>query len=351
LGTFWKPARLAGARKNMTAQAPLSIRIIAEIGSVHDGSFGNAVKLIEAAAACGADTVKFQTHIAEAETVADAPMPSYFTGEPRMAYFRRTGFSLDQWRELRAACGRCGVNFLSSPFSLEAVDLLESVGVAAYKVPSGEVSNLPLIERIAATGKPVLLSSGMSNWTELDAAVAALRSGGRITMLQCSSAYPCPPEQVGLNVLAEMRARYGLPVGFSDHTKGPAAAFAAAALGASVIEKHFAFSRLMYGSDAANAMEPEDFCAMAQGLRDIWTMLAHPVDKNDVTPYAEMKRVFEKSIVTARPLGEGHALLRCDLAFKKPGDGIAAARWRELIGRRLRRAAAADHKLCFDDLA
>jgi N-acetylneuraminate synthase len=228
---------------------------------------------------------------------------------------------------------------------------LETVGVAAYKVPSGEVSNLPLIEKIAATGKPVLLSSGMSDWKELDAAVGALRGGGPVTVLQCSSAYPCPPQQVGLNVLAEMRARYGLAVGFSDHTRGPAAAFAAAALGATLVEKHFAFSRLMYGSDAANAMEPEDFRAMAQGLRDIWTMLEHPVDKNDIAPYAEMKRVFEKSIVTARPLGEGHALERGDLAFKKPGDGIAAARWREVIGRRLRRAAAADHKLSFDDLA
>jgi N-acetylneuraminate synthase len=333
------------------SSVPSTVRIIAEIGSVHDGSFGNAVKLIEAAAACGADTVKFQTHIAEAETLADAPMPSYFTGERRMAYFQRTGFSLGQWRELRAVCERCTVNFLSSPFSLEAVDLLETVGVAAYKVPSGEVSNLPLLEKIAATGKPVLLSSGMSNWTELDAAVAALRGGGSVTVLQCSSAYPCPPQQVGLNVLAEMRARYGLAVGFSDHTRGPAAAFAAAALGASVVEKHFAFSRLMYGSDAANAMEPEDFRAMAQGLRDIWAMLEHPVDKNDMAPYAEMKRVFEKSIVTVRPLGEGHVLQRADFAFKKPGDGIAAARWRELIGRRLRRAATADHKLSFDDLA
>jgi N-acetylneuraminate synthase len=335
----------------MAAQTLPATRIIAEIGSVHDGSFGNALKLIEAAAACGADTVKFQTHIAEAETLADAPMPSYFTGEPRMAYFRRTGFSLEQWRELRAACERCAVSFLSSPFSIEAVDLLEAVSVAAYKVPSGEVSNLPLLEKIAATGKPVLLSSGMSDWKELDTAVAALRGGGPVVMLQCSSAYPCPPEQVGLNVLAEMRARYALPVGFSDHSRGPAAAFAAAALGASVIEKHFAFSRLMYGSDAANAMEPEDFRAMAQGLREIWAMLAHPVDKNDVTPYAEMKLVFEKSIVTARPLGEGHPLQRSDLAFKKPGDGIAAARWRELIGRRLRRATSADHKLNFDDLA
>jgi N-acetylneuraminate synthase len=335
----------------MTHSNTCAFRIIAEIGSVHDGSFGNAIKLIEAAAACGADAVKFQTHIAEAETLADAPMPSYFAGEPRMAYFRRTGFSPDQWRQLRDACLRCGVVFLSSPFSLEAVDLLEDIEVAAYKVPSGEVSNIPLLEKIAATGKAVLLSSGMSSWADLDAAVAALRGGGPITLLQCSSAYPCPPERVGLNVLADMRSRYGLPVGLSDHTMGPAAAFAAAALGATLIEKHFAFSRLMYGSDAANAMEPEDFRAMAQGLRDIWTMLEHPVDKNDTAPYGEMKRIFEKSIVTARPLGEGHALERGDLAFKKPGDGIAAARWREVIGRRLRRAAAADHKLSFDDLA
>jgi N,N'-diacetyllegionaminate synthase len=328
-----------------------SPQIIAEIGSVHDGSFGNAIKLIEAAADCGADAVKFQTHIAEAETLADAPMPSYFKGEPRMTYFRRTGFSPAQWKELRAACERCGVTFLSSPFSLEAVDLLEDVGVAAYKIPSREVSNLPLLAKVAATGKPILLSSGMSNWTELDAAVAALRTGGPITVLQCSSAYPCPPEAVGLNVLAEMRARYALPVGFSDHTNGPAAALAAAALGATVIEKHFTFSRLMYGSDAANAMEPENFRALARGLRDIWTMLAHPVDKSDASKYSDMKRIFEKSVVTAGALAAGHALSENDLAFKKPGDGIPAARWRELLGRRLRDATPADHKLSFVDLA
>ncbi|RDV03143.1 N-acetylneuraminate synthase family protein [Undibacter mobilis] len=325
--------------------------IIAEIGSVHDGSFGNAIKLIEASAACGADTVKFQTHIAEAETLADAPMPSYFTGEPRMAYFRRTGFSNEQWIALRDACARVGVTFLSSPFSLEAVDLLEAIGVGAYKVPSGEVSNLPLLEKIAATGKPVLLSSGMSNWKELDAAVEALKKGGPVTILQCTSAYPCPPEEVGLNVLGAMSARYGLPVGFSDHTHGCAAAFAAAALGAVAIEKHFTFSRLMYGSDAANGMEPDDFRAFTKGLRDIWTMTGSPVDKDNLEPFSEMKRIFEKSVVTARALGVGHVLTEGDLAFKKPGDGIPSARWRELLGRPLRRALAADTKLSLDDLA
>jgi len=325
--------------------------LIAEIGSVHDGSFGNACKLIEAAAACGADAVKFQTHIAEAETLRDAPAPSYFVGEPRFEYFRRTGFSLEKWRQLRAVCAANGVTFLSSPFSLEAVDLLEEVGIDAYKIPSGEVTNLPLLERVVETGKPVLLSSGMSSWAELDAAVAALRPGGTVTILQCTSAYPCPPERVGLNVLAEMRKRYGLALGYSDHTQGPAAALAAAALGARVIEKHFTFSRLMYGSDAANSMEPSDFRQLAAALREVWAMLDAPVDKDDLSPYREMKRIFEKSVVTALPIPAGKIIERDDLAFKKPGDGISAGRYRELLGRRAARALTPDHLLAESDLA
>ena len=328
-----------------------NVSIIAEIGSVHDGSFGNATKLIEAAARAGADVVKFQTHIADAETLPNAPMPSYFKGEPRKDYFRRTGFSLPQWRELKAVCEGNGVSFLSSPFSQEAVDLLEELEVDSYKVPSGEVSNVPLLEYLAQTGRPVLISSGMSDWSELDAAVAALDGGGPVTIMQCSSAYPCPPEQVGLNVLAEMRSRYCLPVGYSDHTTGPAAPLAAVALGATVIEKHFTFSRLMYGSDAANSMEPDDFAAMCRHIREIERMLAAPVDKGDAAPYSEMKRIFEKSIVTARPLAAGATLTRLDLAFKKPGDGIPAAQYTNVVGKRLSRDLPCDHKLTMDDLA
>jgi N-acetylneuraminate synthase len=141
-----------------------------------------------------------------------------------------------------------------------------------------------------------------------------------------------------------MRQRYALPVGFSDHTNGPAAAIAAAALGARVVEKHFTFSRLMYGSDAANGMEPEDFRRLAASLHEVWAMLANPVDKDEVARYAEMKRIFEKSVVATRPVAAETALCREDLAFKKPGDGIPAARWRSLIGRRLRHGVAADHK-------
>ena len=326
------------------------LSVIAEIGSVHDGSFGNACKLIEAAAASGADVVKFQTHIAAAETLPNAPMPPYFKGEPRFQYFERTGFTRSQWEEIRHVCVGNAVQFLSSPFSMEAVELLEAVGVDVYKIPSGEVTNLPMLEVIAETGKPVLLSSGMSDWAELDAAVGVLQRGGPLCIMQCTSAYPCAPERVGLNVIAEMQNRYRLPVGFSDHTLGSAAAYAATALGATVIEKHFTFSRLMYGSDAANSMEPFEFLQFCAGLREIWTMLEHPVDKDDLAPYREMKRIFEKSLVSTRPISQGEVLSLENVAFKKPGDGISAARWTEFKGRRAARAIEADRLIHEQDL-
>lgn len=324
--------------------------IIAELGLVHDGSFGNACRLIEVAASCGADAVKFQTHIFDAESLPDAPSPPYFSEEPRMEYFRRTAFTPWQWARLSEVAHRNGVDFLSSPFSIEAVELLERINVCAYKIPSGEATNIPLLERIAATGKPVYLSSGMSDWSELDRAVEVLRNGGPLTVMQCSSIYPCPPERVGINVIGEMRQRYGLPVGFSDHTLGLAASAAATALGATVIEKHVTFSRLMYGSDAKHSMEPEDFRRFCTELKAIGTMLAHPVDKASCREYATMKAIFEKSIVLAVPLSAGTVLERSHLAFKKPGDGISAANYKKIIGRRVKRDLPANHKLLEEDL-
>jgi N-acetylneuraminate synthase len=324
--------------------------IIAEIGSVHDGSLGNACELVKLAAACGADVAKFQTHIAEAETLINAPAPSYFQGEPRWEYFRRTAFTADQWLQIKSTCEEVGIQFLSSPFSEAAVDLLEKVGVASYKIPSGEVTNLPLLEKVASTGKPIYLSSGMSDWKELDAAVEILLYGGPLCVMQCTSAYPCPPERAGINIISEMSRRYGLPVGFSDHVDGFAAAFAAAAMGASVIEKHLTFSRRMYGSDAANAMEPDDFTKYCQGLRDVWRMADNPVDKDDLNEVREMKRIFEKSIVTSRQLKAGTLLCKDDITYKKPGDGISAARFRDIVGRITLRDLEAEHILREVDL-
>ncbi|MDX2227610.1 MAG: N-acetylneuraminate synthase family protein [Verrucomicrobiae bacterium] len=325
--------------------------IIAEIGSVHDGSFGNACKLIEAAAQCGADAVKFQTHIAEAETLPQAPAPAYFQGEPRFSYFQRTAFSETQYRALMTVARENKVLFLSSPFSLEAVDFLENIGMAAYKIPSGEVTNLPLLEKIASTGKPVLLSSGMADWDEMDRAVNALQNGGPLTVMQCSSRYPCPPEKVGLNVMLEMGRRYPEAVmGYSDHTLGLAAPVAAAALGARVIEKHFTFSRLMYGSDARHSMEPAEFSQLTAALREVWSILDHPVDKSRSDEYAEMKRIFEKSIVLAAAIPAGTILTRAHLQFKKPGDGIRADRVASVLGKKTTKPLPAQHTLTYEDL-
>jgi N,N'-diacetyllegionaminate synthase len=326
--------------------------MIAEVGSVHDGSFGNATKLVDVAAECGADAVKFQTHIAEAETTRDAPMPSYFRGEPRFEYFERTSFRPEQWEALASHARRRKLEFLSSPFSSQAVDLLEEVGVTRYKIPSGEVTNLPMLARIAETRKPVFLSSGMSNWKELDTAVATLsRHGGAVTVMQCASMYPCANERVGLNVLAEMQQRWSLPIGYSDHTLDNHACFAAVALGAVALEKHLTFSRKMYGSDAAHSAEPDQFAELVKGVRAISAMLANPVDKNDISSYRTMKDIFEKSVASVVDIPAG-AVIRADmLGIKKPGTGIPAAKFDSVVGRRAARAIKADRVLNDADLA
>lgn len=317
------------------------VDVIAEAGMNHDGSLGNAIRLAEVAAECGADAIKFQLHDAAAETTRDAPSPPYFQRESRWEYFERTAFTDDEWATLKSACDAAGIEFLCSAFSTEAVERLEKIGVRRYKIGSGEMTNLDLIRRVASTGKPLLLTSGMSSWEELDRAVEAAGDAD-VTLLQCTSAYPTPPEGVGLNVIGELRERYGKPVGFSDHSVGNYAAFAAVALGAVVVEKHFTLSKQGYGPDASLSLEPDELEDLVDGIRDIETMLANPVDKNDVEPFQEMKRVFEKSVVTVANIPAGATIERAMLAAKKPGTGIPAARIDEVVGRAARDAIAAD---------
>lgn len=329
----------------------MDIFIIAEFGMLHDGSFGNACKMAEAAKECGASAVKFQIHIAEAETLPHAPMPTFFKGEPRWDYFKRTAFSFDQWKKLKLHCDDIGIEFMSSPFSIEAVDLLERLGLARYKIPSGEVTNIPFLEHVAKTKKPVLLSSGMSNWDELDAAVNVFRkSGNPLTVLQCTSLYPTPPEKVGLNSMLEMKTRYGLPVGLSDQSLTNYAGFAAASLGASVIEKHVTLSRYCYGSDAAHSVEPREFAEFVRGVREIETILNNPVDKNDLSLFREMKKVFEKSIVSVKKIPAGTVITESLISVKKPGGGIPPARLHEIIGKRAKRDIKPDQILLKNDI-
>ena len=326
--------------------------IIAEIGNTHEGSVGLAKQFIKAAADCGVDAVKFQTHIFEAESLPSAPNPSYFKDETRKEYFERTAFTIEQYKVLKDyAENECKVDFFSSPFSLEAVDFLMEVGVSTFKIPSGEVSNIPLLEHVAKTGKNVILSSGMSSWEELDRAVAVFKDKEKLTILQCTSEYPCKPENAGLNVMLEIKERYQCKVGFSDHTLGIGVPLTAVVLGATLVEKHFTLSKLMYGSDAKNSTEPKEFKHMVDNIRAAELAISSKIDKNEkVKELGEMKFVFEKSIVSARELKAGHVISEEDLVYKKPGDGIPAKDYKNVIGKKVIKNIAANEKIEFSQI-
>lgn len=332
---------------------PSGCLVIAEVGQAHEGSLGNALAYIDAAAAAGADAVKFQTHIAAAESTPREPWRVRFSpqDETRFGYWKRMEFTPAQWELLASRAAERGIFFLSSAFSFEAVDLLERIGVPAWKVGAGETVNLPLIERMARTGKPVLLSSGMSGWAEMDAAVACVRAAGApVAVFQCTTKYPCPAEDTGLNVLAELRQRYGCPVGLSDHSGVTHAGIAAAALGASMIEVHITFSRACFGPDVPASLTLDELATLVQGARFVKTALAHPVDKDAMAAgMSILKRTFGRSIVAARDLAPGTRLAASDIALRKPGGGLPPDRFHSIPGRVLRREIAANEALTEED--
>jgi N,N'-diacetyllegionaminate synthase len=328
--------------------------IIAEVAQAHDGSLGLAHAFIDAAASAGAGAVKFQTHIAAAESTPAEPFRVHFSRQDatRYDYWKRMEFTEDQWRGLAEHARERGLLFLSSPFSPEAADLLLRLGVPMWKVASGEVSDSPLFERIAASGLPVLLSTGMSAMAEIDAAVERLRARGLpVTVLQCTTAYPCPPEQIGLNLIPFFRGRYGGPVGLSDHSGTIYPGLAAATLGIEALEVHLTLSREMFGPDVPASLTTAELKQLVDGVRFIETMLAHPVDKDEMAQTMQpLRDLFTKSVVARCALPAGTVLAAHDLAAKKPGTGLPAARLPELVGRRLRRALAADEMLQESDL-
>jgi N-acetylneuraminate synthase len=234
---------------------------------------------------------------------------------------------------------------------LEAVDLLENAGVKMYKIPSGEITNLPLLEKVARTGKRIFLSSGMSNYSELDEAVnTILEYNSDLTVMQCSSQYPCPYEEAGLNVIQQLKQRYSCPVGFSDHTPGVAASFAAVVLGATVIEKHFTLSKKLYGPDSKNSLKPEEFKHLVDGIRQIEIMLNHPVDKDDLTKYHDMKHIFQKSIVSSMDIPAGTIIKPEMIALKKPGGGLSPKNYNIIIGKIVNKDIPKNTQLSNEDI-
>lgn len=332
-----------------------AIVVIGEVAQAHDGSLGAAHAFVDAIADAGADAVKFQTHIAAAESRTDEPWRVAFSYEDatRYDYWKRMQFSPEAWLGLRRHCDDRGVAFLSSPFSLEAIDMLRDVGVAAWKIASGEVVNPPLLDAVAHTGEPVLLSSGMSAWSELDDAVTRLRNAGAgpLAVLQCTSSYPVPPELVGLNVLGELRERYDCATGLSDHSGTIFPSLAAVALGARVLEVHVTLSREMFGPDVPSSITSPELATLVQGVRYLDAAVAAPVDKNAAAAeLAPQRALFGRSLVARHALCAGHVLKDGDLAAKKPGGGIPPTQLDALIGARLRRALRADEPLRHDDV-
>ena len=314
--------------------------MIAEIGQAHDGSLGILHSYIDALAATGVDAVKFQTHIAEAESSEAEPFRINFSYEDatRYDYWKRMSFSLEQWKGIKEHCEEKGLEFMSSPFSQAAVDLLEAIGVQRYKIGSGEVNNFLILEKIGRTGKPVLLSSGMSSFAELDAAVEFLgKFGNELTILQCTTSYPTPPEKVGLNVIPELKRRYPQArIGLSEHTGKIYTGLAAVALGAEVLEFHAVFDRRLFGPDASSSLMIDEIKELVDGVRFLETALAHPVDKSDASAFSDLKKIFEKTLAVNKDLPEGHTLRFEDLEAKKPAQqGISATLFEEVIGRKL----------------
>ena len=328
--------------------------VIGEVALTHDGSLGLAHAFVDAIANAGADAVKFQTHIAAAESTPSEPFRVKFSRQDatRYEYWQRMEFTEEQWRGLAEHARERGILFVSSPFSLQAVELLERVGQPFWKIASGETSNAALLDRVCQTGIPVLLSSGMSPMTEIDDAVARVKKRGRqVGVFQCTTAYPCPPEKIGLNLLDVYRQRYGCWVGLSDHSATIYPGLAGAALGMEMLELHVALSREQFGPDVIASVTTTELRQLVDGIRFIERMHASPVDKDVLaTETAPLRRLFTRSLVARADLPAGTLLTAEHVAIKKPGTGLAPERLDEVVGRRLARSVTVDQVLVAEDI-
>lgn len=328
--------------------------IIGEVAQSHDGSLGLAHAFVDAIADAGADAVKFQTHIAAEESTPSEPWRIKFSPQDntRYEYWKRMEFSHAQWQGLKKHADDRGLLFLSSPFSEKAADMLADIGMSVWKVASGEIGNEPLLAQMISHGAPVILSSGMSDWDELDKAVETIRKNGNpLAVLQCTSAYPCPPERIGLNMLDVMRQRYDLPVGLSDHSGKIYAGLAAVTLGAEVLEIHVALSREMFGPDVPASVTTTEMRHLVDGVRQIERMTSSPVSKERMAEELEpLRKLFTKSIAAGEDLVEGVELETKHLKMKKPGTGLSSEYLPKLVGRRLRRSLKADEFVQLEDV-
>ncbi|MGV1099874.1 N-acetylneuraminate synthase [Thiovibrio sp. JS02] len=315
--------------------------IIAEAGVNHNGDLGLARQLVEAAAAAGADAVKFQTFRAENLVAASAPKAAYqqkTTGadESQLEMLKKLELSQADFIALQKHCAAHGILFMSTPFDLESIDFLAGLGLTTFKIPSGELTNLPYLRKLGGLGKKLILSTGMADLAEVQAAVAALLQAGtlpeRLAVLHCNTEYPTPYEDVNLRVMETLRNDLRLRVGYSDHTLGIEVPIAAVALGAEIIEKHFTLDKTMPGPDHQASLEPAELRQMVQAIRHIETALGRK-EKKPTPSELHNRAVARKSIVAAQAIRKGEILNDQNLTVKRPGTGISPMQWDQVIGR------------------
>lgn len=313
--------------------------IIAEAGDNHNGKLDLAFQLIDKAVETGADCVKFQTFKTEEMISRYAEKAEYQkistgAGESQFDMVKKLELSFDNFRQLEAHCRKKRILFLSTPFDIPSIDFLEEFMMPFWKIPSGEITNLPYLIRIAQTKKDVVLSTGMSNMDEITEAVRILRRNGtpNICLLHCNTEYPTPMQDVNLNALQTLQTAFGLKVGYSDHTLGIEVPIAATALGASIIEKHFTLDCTMEGPDHKASLEPDMFAEMVRAIRNIEQAMGNGIKQ--ASPSEEKnKSVARKSIVAACPIKKGAVFSEKNLASKRPGNGISPMKWFDIIGQ------------------
>ena len=334
------------------------VLIIAEAGVNHDGDLNQALKLVDVAADAGADIVKFQSFNASALATSEAELAHYQrTGGvsekdggagDQLALLERVQLSRDDHLVLMRHCAEKGIEFFSTAFDFGSLQLLADLGARRFKIPSGEITNLPLMRRIASFGEEVIVSTGMAELSEVGAAIESLEIAGlpkeKITLLHCTTEYPAPIQDVNLHAMGAMASEFDVRVGYSDHTEGVEVAIAAVALGAKVIEKHFTLDKNLPGPDHRASLEPVDLGLMVSAIRKIESALGS--DQKKCTS-SEKKNVplVRKSIVAARPIQEGEAFTEENLTVKRPGTGLSPMLWDSVLGRRARRSFQIDERI------
>ena len=326
----------------------MSVYIIAEAGVNHNGSIELAHRMVDEAKRAGADCIKFQTFVSENLVSGNAQKAEYqkrTTGneESQLQMLKKLELSFDAFVELKKHCEAIGIDFLSTPFDFESIAFLNTLNLPLWKIPSGEVTNYPYLRQLAKTGKDIVMSTGMCNIPEIEAAMAVLRENGaqKITLLHCNTEYPTPYHDVNLRAMDIMREHFQVEVGFSDHTKGIEIPIAAAAMGAVMIEKHFTLDNKMDGPDHIASANPRDLAWMISSIRNVEKALGKR-EKKVTSSEAKNRDVARKSIVAKCAISKGECFSEYNLTVKRPGNGISPMRWPELLGQKANKDFAKD---------